>query len=584
MRYRIPAALLFAGLLLLPTALVAAWGAWTNPWFLDDAASFFFLAVLPPLVVGGALGAAVGRGRGGGALLLVEALLIGAAWMRPKPGPVHPKLLVFGIDGATWNVADRLSLPALQGIQQRGSWTVLRSEEPMFSPLLWTTMATGEHPDQHGIRGFRTRSDQVRAARFWEVAADAGMAVGVYKWLVTWPPRSFASGGFVVPAWLAPTPETWPEEYRFIKELELARRLHRRKLANPRPAWRLALDGIPHGLRWSTLAQALVMQLSDAVHPLPPLARAWRLQLLRVWMDRDVFIAALHEREPAVATFTTYATDALGHTHWALMERCVPAMGGHLDADCPSYARAVPDAYRQADAVLGEILAHVGEDTTVIVVSDHGFRAAEQADAGRAFAPLTERLRARIAAEVGPVDVARLGHKVVVTLQAEDRDAERAALETWLGGLVQGSTGAPFYRWEDLPDGAVGLTLAVEEVDEDRLASDTVGGEPIARYVKLTERYTGEHDGAGIFAAAGPGVPARGEIPEAELVDVAPTLLALLGLPSGRDMPGRALFGERVPRVGSHDVLAHANQPGAAGEVGEDDVNTEALRAIGYIE
>ena len=120
-----------------------------------------------------------------------------------------------------------------------------------------------------------------------------------------------------------------------------------------------------------------------------------------------------------------------------------------------------------------------------------------------------------------------------------------------------------------------------EQVDADRLATDTVGGEPLGDYVRPTEAYSGEHDDAGIILAAGPGIAAGTMASEASIQDVAPTILGLVGLPAAMDMPGRVLFSEELPRVDTHDHLA----PDATTVVaGDEDVNLEQLRELGYIE
>ena len=51
----------------------------------------------------------------------------------------------------------------------------------------------------------------------------------------------------------------------------------------------------------------------------------------------------------------------------------------------------------------------------------------------------------------------------------------------------------------------------------------------------------GGHGPEGYFVMAGPGVPPRGEIRELSLLDVAPTVLYLMGLPVPEDMEGRVL-------------------------------------------
>ncbi len=609
-------AILGAALGAIPGTLAAFLVASDNPWFVDDPLDFLLVAVLPLALVLGLVGALWGaRSRTTDPQRFLKLGLPAAAlplalgamgFTAPTPGPVDARLVVVGVDGATFHLIDRLALPNMQRVAESGVRAELTSREPMFSPLLWTTMATGMTPEVHGIHGFRVQSDQAQATRLWEIAHDQGLRVGMYKWLVTWPPEALeqtpdqvaamaegrddadayrtafdeAHRGFVVPAWLAPSPETWPDDLSFVKEIELSRRLKRKKYADARPAWKLAIDGARHGLRWSTLRQAVAWTLRERFSKPRPEERAWRLQLLRAAMDRDVFIAALHQHRPDLASLSLYGTDALGHTHWGFMEDCAAGKG-----PCDDLADALPAAYRQADQVLGEVLDSVGPHTTVLVVSDHGFRPMGAEDAGRFFAPKTERLKARLEEQVGHVDVSKGGHKITVALLEDDIDAEKARLIAFLDGLTQDSTGQPFYRYEDVPDApsAVGLTMADERVDEARIKADKVGGEPLADYAKLTEEYSGEHDAAGIFLATGPGIPKGQRLDPIPLLDLAPTMLALLDLPAADDMPGHAALGETRARVATWSALSPAARGGHKA-TGDADVNMDALKALGYIE
>ena len=119
------------------------------------------------------------------------------------PGPVtETRVLVYGVDGATFDVIDAHigELPNFERLAREGARATLTSMEPMFSPPLWTTIASGRPASEHGVLGFRVHSDDCKVARFWDVAEHAGMGVGLYKWLVDYPPRAFAHGGFWVPS------------------------------------------------------------------------------------------------------------------------------------------------------------------------------------------------------------------------------------------------------------------------------------------------------------------------------------------------------------------------------------------------
>jgi hypothetical protein len=497
-----------------PGVLFLAWATRTNPWFLDHPLAYAPVILVPAFV----LAFAFRRRRGWTwPVVTVAALFFGSVARRQPPAVSETRLLVFGMDGATWNAIDRIDLPAIEAMERAGTRAVLRSEEPMLSPILWTTMASGVAPDVHGIRGFRTRRDDCRAARFWDVARANGMTVGLYKWLVTWPPDPALA--FDVPAWLAPTPETVPTELSFVKALEL------RQGSDAVHAW----EGIPRGLRWGTLIDALRAKITGR-----------GIQRVRLEIDRDVFLWEMHRARPSVAAFVTYATDALGHTHWG--------------------TEALDDAYRSTDAILGEIRAAVPE-ATVVVLSDHGFRAA-RGDTN--FAPRTEALSERLGLEV-----VRMGKKLIVLTDDP--------IEPQLASLVQASTGEPLYRWEPIP-GGLGLTFRDEHIDAARLASDTVAGRPLSDFVSLTPAFAGEHDQDGVWLVAGPGIEA-GRAEPMSLFDVAPTVLALLGIPAAADMPGTVRFGIELPRVPTYASLVSPRSEGAP-----VPVNENALRALGYVE
>jgi hypothetical protein len=539
--------------------------AWRLPWLLRPG----WLAALP-LLPAIALGALFGVRRralpGAPWLLLGLALAAAAILSRPLPVVRDLRLLVVVIDGATWTAIDPLidagELPALARLRREGASAVLRSEEPMHSPRLWTTLATGRPPAEHGVAGFRVRATDVRAARFWDVAEAAGLRIGIYKWLVTYPPREVR--GFMVPAWLAAGPETWPPELDFVKSLELGRRLRHRAVRSEVGTPTLALRAATHGARLGTLAEGALWLLREALADPGADERLVALQRLRARLDRDVFFAALTAHRPAVATFGFYATDALSHRFWG-------AGGSGPDP--------VGDAYRLADEILAGLLDMAGPEATVVVVSDHGFRARDPLGGSTALAPLTAALEARLARALGPLETVRTGGKLTVTLPADGPPIE--ALEEAVTGLLD-ERGQPFFRAERLSAAprSLGLSVARARLDEAAISAGTVGGEPMADYVGLAPDQRGEHDLDGVFLARGPAVPSGRHLDPLALVDVAPTLQVLLGIPPARDLPGRIALGPDVRGPASRDgVLAdHRFVAGAPG------VDERALRALGYMD
>src|SRR5207249_759516 len=95
-----------------------------------------------------------------------------------------------------------LSRLIAQGVRAR-----LKTIEPVLSPVIWTTVATGFLPSEHGILDFlatdtRTgekipvTSRQRRVKAIWNLLDEAGVPVGVIGWWATWPAESV--DGYIV--------------------------------------------------------------------------------------------------------------------------------------------------------------------------------------------------------------------------------------------------------------------------------------------------------------------------------------------------------------------------------------------------
>lgn len=176
-----------------------------------------------------ALGGGVLAFAGAGALLLIAAPAAPRDLAAPNLAVVSPglRVRVIAIDGFDPAVMNRLSaeerLPNLTGAFAGGVITIPAAavRDPARD---WTTIATGQPPDVHGVHGLETRrvaglqgavasaaegglvralrgaSDMLRLTRpstasgaelrskaMWEVAADGGLRAAVVNWWATWP-------------------------------------------------------------------------------------------------------------------------------------------------------------------------------------------------------------------------------------------------------------------------------------------------------------------------------------------------------------------------------------------------------------
>jgi len=113
------------------------------------------------------------------------------------------RLVILGLDGATWSVLDPLrklglmpNLDALLGVSASGT---LRSVVPPVTTAAWTSMMTGCGPARHGVFDHRyydtaagrmkvNHSGRCRVPTFWKVLSDAGRSVVSLNVPATYPP------------------------------------------------------------------------------------------------------------------------------------------------------------------------------------------------------------------------------------------------------------------------------------------------------------------------------------------------------------------------------------------------------------
>ena len=133
--------------------------------------------------------------------LSLEGLDFLAATTDTAPVPADAKVLIVGLDGADWEIADPLMaagrMPNLAALVARGVRAKFLSVTPILSPVVWTSIATGVEPTRHGILDFLTTrpdgtsepvSSRSRAVpALWEILSGAGVHVAVTGWWATWP-------------------------------------------------------------------------------------------------------------------------------------------------------------------------------------------------------------------------------------------------------------------------------------------------------------------------------------------------------------------------------------------------------------
>ncbi len=505
----------------------------------------------------------------------------------PRPTCATPHVLLIGIDGASWGRIEPLvadgQLPNLKRLIERGHTARLRTIPSMYSPQIWSTIATGCLPDEHGIYDFGCRQADFRVGRVWDRMWVEGRSCGLSGWYFTWPPNpDLGPNDFVVPSTLAPDDRTYPPGFSFYWQL-WARESY--KSNETVPYHLAALRGFRNGVRLSTLRRAVTGVVARKLSPATPLDQTWRDRRLSAALQTDVFCELLRTRRPEFAAVLLNQVDKVSHLYWKYME---PEGFEHVPADDRArYSGVIDELYVEMDACLGRILDTAPLDAEIVVVSDHGFRPALRRTAGRFCRIRTQNLIKVLGMEdeVFGTNVDRAVHLRPTVESGPLRETALDRLNARLADAHLSNENVPFFTVT-----RDGPSLRLEIKDRNELPPDArliIGSDarPVAELIamRIEARFSGEHHPDGIFILAGPSSDRANVGDSLHVLDVAPTVAALLNLPSAPNWIGRPVIGNLSP-----EALKIALYPAPSASVSTnaamDEGLKEKLRAMGYLE
>ncbi len=434
---------------------------------------------------------------------LLPALLLPLLLACGGSGEPDSRVLVLGLDGMDPQTVDLLmsegKLPNFAELRRSGAYGRLLSQKPLLSPIIWTTIATGKGPSEHGIGHFVAMASDTgeempasstmrRVEALWNIVSDAGRSVATVGWWATWPPE--AVNGAVVSGHTA---------YHVLFEDGLtagtsgAGDADEQKTYPPELLERIApLLKPPTDLGAEELARFVDVAPEELARPFDfsdDLAH-FRWALATAQSYRDVGLELWREDRPDLALVYIEGTDSTSHLFGHLFR--AEGLGGELAEQQKKFGRAVEEMYLFADRLLGEYMAAMDERTTLVVLSDHGFE---------------------------------------------------------LGAL------------HDDPSKTRDLR-------------------------RVSERF---HRLEGILYLYGHQVKKHARIDRASILDVTPTVLALLGMPPARDMPGRVLSEAFVDEPGPQRVATYEGPGTSVSGAGEPSAGAvsqaqlEHLKILGYL-
>lgn len=555
-----------------------------------------------------------------------------------------PRVMVIGLDGATLEVirpwAEEGALPTFRKLMEEGSWGKLRTITPPITPTAWSSFLTGMNPGKHGLFDFTgLKKDSYdtylinanhRGGRsLWRLLSDAQRRVSIFNVPITYPPEQV--NGQMISGLLTPAgaqDASWPPELQAeVKEAV--------------PDFNFSPPGMHSRGQEAEFVEA-VRKLNQTT-----------LQVTRYLMDRQPW-------DCLVSVFM--GTDIMSHFMWKHME----TKGAEApEATRDILANAILDCYRDMDDSLAKLIHAAGDDTYVIVMSDHGFGGMDSYMSvnpwliERGFLkfkrnPLSQFRYLLYRLGITPLNIYGLLLRLRMGTTMRQTSRKNIGLMKWIvkNGFLSfndvdwsrtraysiGYAGPIFINLKGRePQGIVQVGAEYEELvnqlvdDLQQLKEPDTGlpfvGEihrgrqlysgqfverapdllfmprdprhaglglvefPSNKWLTSSPDRSGHHRMDGILFMKGPGIQRGQQIEGASIMDIAPTILALMGVPIPKEMDGQVLNDTLTPALRQQLKIVYSDALLPNPElISAPDISTEdeklirtRLRDLGYI-
>jgi len=521
------------------------------------------------------------------------------------------KVFILGIDGGTlelvkpWVEAGKL--PTFAKIMQDGVSGELKSTIQPISASSWSSFATGKNPGKHGILDFvrstpfNYKVEFVNASfrngkSLWRILSEHDATVGVMNVPVTFPPEEV--NGFLIAGMLSPSlGSEFVYPNGLLKEIE----------AN---VGEYAID-------------VDVPNVSGQDKREEFLGKAMELLETRRKVVR--YLYSKHRPDFFCAAFTV--SDRICHNFWKYMDEETPIPISEEDQE--KFGDAILNMYMKLDDILAETLEMIDDDTTLYIMSDHGFGPVHKTvsvhrwlcqqgfmqmkNGGAGFGKMADGFvrkfqeilppgakgfikkwlpfaanSAASRASYSGIDWSKtraypMGHFSDIFINLKGRQPSGSVEPGEEYDKLRDEITEKLYEFKDPDDGSsvVERVYKREEIYHGQYLEympDLIIGWKDYKYLRmfnyplsdddsiiwtipptlslLWDR-TGAHKPNGMFMAIGPHIKSKGQVENASIMDIAPTVLYECGIPVPDDMDGRVLtevFDEEYVRANPPQV------------------------------
>jgi hypothetical protein len=462
---------------------------------------------------------------------------------------MRKKVLLIEVNEVTWNLIDPLiekgELPTFAMLKREGASAAPLSVDlpPMLEPwITWTTVYTGRPQPDHKVEFLQQPPETIKAKRIWEICDEAGLSVGVYGSLCSWPPRQVK--GFYVPDTFAQDTSTYPQSLQPIQKLNLT---YTRSIRLPSDEEgflfkaKLGAKLISLGLSAGTITRIVDQLARERRKP----KTRWQRVALQPFVNFDFFSRLYRRHRPAFASFHTNHVAHYMHTYWKAMQPEIFPQET-TEEERQTYGHAIEHGYRTADELLKRMMRLLDNDTVMVVASSMGQKPyVTQLKKGKRIGQL--RSLDRLIEILGTQGRVR----ALTTMSDQfnlypDSSSTRDLLIDRLTAAYVDSPARPMFYVSAVADSITITHRHYDETTDDSICvfphRETNGSYRFEDLIHGTGMIkSGCHDPMGVLMLYGPNIPRGLRVSNCTDLDIAPTLLTFLGLPVPDEMKGRVL-------------------------------------------
>ena len=512
------------------------------------------------------------------------------------------RVFVIGLDAGTFDLLEpwikEARLPNLKRMIENSAYGQLESTIPPVTPPAWTSFMTGVNPGKHGVLDFfafdvnsfkniLVNSSHVRSKRLWDLAGERGKKSIILYVPMTYPPRM--SQGMMISGIPAPL----HGEFIYPKEME-------RDLEEKLGRWWIVADGD----KFMDFHEETF--LSEIYQTLETRFRVASYLMTKEW---DLFVWVVME------------TDWIQHYLWEEKERCL----------LPFYIKI--------DGMIGHFMESLKKEDVILIISDHGFgpisknfyinswlrekgflrskrqrvRFQENLDLGivhrKKESSMMQKVKYLLVKKKLGIDWQKTqayyhltgwfwgirinlkGREPNGIVQPEEYDGVRNRIIEAMKLTVDEEEGMRVIericRREDIYSGPYTKDAPdiIFTLNPKYYLSDRIGN-----YISKKRKVRGGfHRRDGMFILHGPGIKKGERIIGPHIMDVAPTILYLLGLPIPKGFDGKVLAGALEPEmlkacpIRVEDIPLDVGLPEFAMTETEEEEIKKELRGLGYM-